>query len=161
MPIRCSSAERVARDQLIVVVAPSHPWAGRRDLGPAEMARGQWVLREPGSGTRSAFETALANLAPGAGPLRVALELPSNEAVRGAVEAGLGATAISASVAAPSLEAGLLVRLDLSPPRARLHRHPPRRTLPQPRRRGAAGAGGGVKGRRAPPLLHTGEGNGR
>jgi DNA-binding transcriptional LysR family regulator len=36
------------------------------------------------------------------------LELPSNEAVRGAVEAGLGATAISASVAAPSIEAGLL-----------------------------------------------------
>jgi DNA-binding transcriptional LysR family regulator len=40
--------------------------------------------------------------------LRVQLELPSNEAVRAAVEAGLGATAISASVAAPSLEAGLL-----------------------------------------------------
>jgi DNA-binding transcriptional LysR family regulator len=49
------------------------------------------------------------------GALRLALELPSNEAVRAAVEAGLGATAISASVAAPSLEAGLLhrVRFDL------------------------------------------------
>ena len=42
------------------------------------------------------------------GTLRIALELPSNEAVRAAVEAGLGATAISASVAAPGLEAGLL-----------------------------------------------------
>ena len=40
--------------------------------------------------------------------LRVAMELPSNEAVRAAVEAGLGATAISASVAAPAIEAGLL-----------------------------------------------------
>jgi uncharacterized protein YjbJ (UPF0337 family) len=40
--------------------------------------------------------------------LRICLELPSNEAVRAAVEAGLGATAISASVAAPSIEAGLL-----------------------------------------------------
>ena len=38
----------------------------------------------------------------------VALELPSNEAVRAAVEAGMCATAISASVAAPSIEAGLL-----------------------------------------------------
>ncbi len=107
---------RVARDQLIVVVAPGHPWAGRRGLAPAEMAAGEWVLREPGSGTRSAFESALAALVPGAGPLRVALELPSNEAVRGAVEAGLGATAISASVAAPSLEAGLLVQVDLPLP---------------------------------------------
>jgi DNA-binding transcriptional LysR family regulator len=40
--------------------------------------------------------------------LRVQLELPSNEAVRAAVEAGMGATAISASVAAPSIEADLL-----------------------------------------------------
>jgi DNA-binding transcriptional LysR family regulator len=40
--------------------------------------------------------------------LRITVELPSNEAVRAAVEAGLGATAISASVAAPSIEAGLL-----------------------------------------------------
>ena len=38
----------------------------------------------------------------------MALELPSNAAVRAAVEAGLGATAISDSVAAPSIEAGLL-----------------------------------------------------
>ena len=47
--------------------------------------------------------------------LRIALELPSNEAVRAAVEAGMGATAVSASVAASSLEAGLLhhVQLDL------------------------------------------------
>jgi DNA-binding transcriptional LysR family regulator len=46
----------------------------------------------------------------GASPerLRIAMELPTNEAVRAAVEAGGGAAAISASVAAPSLEAGLL-----------------------------------------------------
>ena len=41
----------------------------------------------------------------------MALALPSNESVRAAVEAGLGATALSASVAAPSLEAGLLVAI--------------------------------------------------
>ena len=98
----------VARDQLVVVVAPGHPWAGRQGLLPDDVGETEWVLREPGSGTRSAFEAALP---PAAAPLRVALELPSNEAVRGAVEAGLGATALSASVAAPSLEAGLLVRV--------------------------------------------------
>jgi DNA-binding transcriptional LysR family regulator len=69
---------------------------------------GEWVLREPGSGTRSVFEDALAHAGFATGALRVQLELPSNEAVRAAVEAGLGATAISASVAAPSIEAGLL-----------------------------------------------------
>jgi DNA-binding transcriptional LysR family regulator len=48
--------------------------------------------------------------------LRLALELPSNEALRAAVEAGLGATVISASVAAPSLEAGLLHRVRFNLP---------------------------------------------
>jgi DNA-binding transcriptional LysR family regulator len=61
------------------------------------------------------FEQALAGFGLKLDSLRIALELPSNEAVRAAVEAGMGATAISASVAAPSLEAGLLwhVRLEL------------------------------------------------
>ena len=106
----------IARDRLVLVVGAEHPWAGRRDLDPAELTRTEWVLREPGSGTRAEFETALLGhfgLSPAA--LHVALELPSNEAVRAAVEAGLGATVISASVAAPALEAGLLhlVPLDL------------------------------------------------
>lgn len=106
----------VASDQLVLVVAPDHPWATATDLTLRSAARtGDWVLREPGSGTRSAFEAALAAAGVPPGGLRVALELPSNEAVRAAVEAGMGATVISASVAAASLEAGLLhqVRLPL------------------------------------------------
>lgn len=100
--------EVVARDRLVVVVAPGHPWATAPGEGHVDPADSEWVLREPGSGTRSAFEGCLPS---GAVALRVAMELPSNEAVRAAVEAGLGATALSASVAAPSIEAGLLVRV--------------------------------------------------
>ncbi len=121
-------SEVVARDQLVLVVAPDHPWAGRAQADLAELADIEWVLREPGSGTRLAFAAELAR-AGLMSRLRVALELPSNEAVRAAVEAGAGATVISASVVAPSLEAGLLhrVRLDL-PDRAFLvlrHRERP------------------------------------
>ena len=46
----------------------------------------QWVLCEPGSGTRSVFEHALAKLGVDPGALRVTLELPSNEAVRAAAK---------------------------------------------------------------------------
>ena len=53
--------------------------------------------------------------------LRIQLELPSNEAVRAAVEAGLGAAAISASVAAASIEAGLLRPVDFSLPEREFH----------------------------------------
>jgi DNA-binding transcriptional LysR family regulator len=103
------------------VVGREHPWIGRARLTPAELREGEWVLREPGSGTRSAFEEALAHLGIEPGALRVQLELPSNEAVRAAVEAGLGATAISASVAAPSMEAGLLHQVAFRLPEREFH----------------------------------------
>jgi DNA-binding transcriptional LysR family regulator len=107
---------QVARDQLVIVVGPSHPWATAPCPFAADFAATEWVLREPGSGTRSAFEAALKGYGIAAATLPVALELPSNEAVRAAVEAGLGATALSASVAASSLEAGLLHRVAIPLP---------------------------------------------
>ncbi|MCB8875395.1 LysR family transcriptional regulator [Acidisoma silvae] len=109
-------ADEVARDQLVVLVAPSHPWVAAESLTLDQLADGPWVLREQGSGTRSAFEAAMSSFGVFSGSLKVLLELPSNEAVRAAVEAGLGATALSASVAAPSLEAGLLQTIDLKLP---------------------------------------------
>ncbi len=112
---------RVARDQLVVVVGPDHPWVGQERVEPAELADSEWVLREPGSGTRSAFEAALEGFGVPAATLTVSLELPSNEAVRAAVEAGMGATAISASVAAPGIEVGLLHRVALALPERDFH----------------------------------------
>jgi DNA-binding transcriptional LysR family regulator len=109
-------ASVVARDQLILVVSPEHPWAGCRTLTPAMLLDTEWVLREPGSGTRSEFEAALEALGVAAADLRVAMELPSNEAVRAAAEVGMGAAVMSASVAAPSLEAGLLHHVSFALP---------------------------------------------
>src|SRR5258708_12870424 len=118
-------SQPVARDQMIVVVGPEHPWIGRESVTPGEIADTKWVLREQGSGTRSAFEQALIGFGVAPNSLRVPLELPSNEAVRSAVEAGMGATAISASVAAPSLEAGLLYQGALQIPDRLFHLPPP------------------------------------
>ena len=108
--------EQVARDQLVVVVGAEHPWSRIDHPEPERLTEIEWVLREPGSGTRSVFEAALRDFGVPSGMLRIALELPSNESVRAAVEAGLGATAISASVAAPSLEAGLLHQVPIELP---------------------------------------------
>jgi DNA-binding transcriptional LysR family regulator len=107
---------QIARDQMVLVAAPTHPWAGKPTVTPSDLPHTKWVLREPGSGTRSEFEHAITGFGLTMNDLTIALELPSNEAVRGAVEAGLGATAISASAAAPSLEAGLLKILNLALP---------------------------------------------
>ncbi len=116
------AAATVAQDQLVLVVSPGHAWAaqtGRATVSPAELLDVDWILREPGSGTRSEFEAALEHLGIAPHDLRIALELPSNEAVRAAVESGMGATVISASVAAPSLEAELLHRVPLDLPERR------------------------------------------
>lgn len=104
----------VARDEMIVVVAPGHPWARRRE--PVDsLARSAWVLREPGSGTRLAFEEMMAEDGLSTADIDVALTLPGNMAVVGAVAAGLGATLVSSSAVAPSLSAGLLVQAPVQP----------------------------------------------
>jgi DNA-binding transcriptional LysR family regulator len=99
----------VARDRLLLVVGPSHPWAGRRKpVKAAQFQETAWVLRERGSGTRAIFDDALAahKLDPAA--LNVLLELPSNEAVATTVSGGAAASILSTSVVLSGLEAGLL-----------------------------------------------------
>ncbi|RAI44299.1 LysR family transcriptional regulator [Rhodoplanes roseus] len=104
------SERRFAGDRLILVVPPGHPLAGRPVLEPADLADADWILREPGSGTRSEFEEALRAAGQDPARLRIALELPSNEAVRAAVEAGGGVTVVSELVAASGLQSGRLKR---------------------------------------------------
>jgi DNA-binding transcriptional LysR family regulator len=103
------SVREVGKDKLIIVVAASHPLAGKRKLKPADLGQANWVLREPGSGTRTEFEAALKGAGLSITDLNVVLELPSNEAIRAAVEAGGCATAISELVADAGLRSGRLI----------------------------------------------------
>ncbi|WPE21873.1 HTH-type transcriptional regulator CysL [Shinella zoogloeoides] len=109
----------VARDRVLVVAPPGHPLAGR-PVTPDELTQTRWILREPGSGTRSALTSALDETA-----LDIALSLPSNEAVRSAVLAGNALTAVSEYVVRDDLAAGrlALVAFDLPERAFRLLRH--------------------------------------
>jgi DNA-binding transcriptional LysR family regulator len=111
--------EPVADDQLVLVVGPDHAWAKRRSVAIQDFGKTRWVLREPGSGTRAVFEAVLAEQGLALSALDVALELPSNEAVRSAVEAGAGATVISQLVAADAIKAKSLIRIDAALPNRR------------------------------------------
>ncbi len=115
----------VGTDQLVLLVPPGHPAARSCPLRPHDLLSMSWVLRERGSGTRSSLEAALASAGIEASALTVAMTLPSNEAVLAAVEAGAGATALSETVAHPSLCAGRLVRAPFELPirHFRLLRH--------------------------------------
>jgi DNA-binding transcriptional LysR family regulator len=113
------SVTPVADDEMVLVVAPSHPRA-KRPLRPvSQITQASWVVREVGSGTRAVLESAVSKLGIDMRDLDIALELPSNEAVRGAVEAGSGITIISKLVVAASLKAKTLVALDVQLPKRR------------------------------------------
>jgi DNA-binding transcriptional LysR family regulator len=107
----------VAEDRLALVVAVSHPWATNPPKGPEDFRNASWICRELGSGTRSVLEAALPALGIARQDLRIALELPSNEAVCAAVEAGAGVTIISRLVVGRALTAGLLVEIAVELPR--------------------------------------------
>lgn len=109
------SARQVALDEMIVVVAPDHPWADGRPLSPTDFPQAQWVLRERGSGTRLAFESLLQKAGLDIDALDVAMVLPENEPLVGIVEAGIGATLMSRSVVAMKLENGLLTEVNIPP----------------------------------------------
>ncbi|HEY0247675.1 MAG TPA: LysR family transcriptional regulator [Gryllotalpicola sp.] len=103
------AATTLARDELVVVVAPGHPWAGRRDIGAAELARTPLIAREPGSGTRLAAEQMLAEA--GHPPVPPLAELPATAAIRTTVAAGAGPSVLSILAVRDDLAAGRLVRV--------------------------------------------------
>ena len=79
-------------DALEVFAAPDHPLAKKRRLTPTDFARADWIVREPGSGTRETFDLAVAGVLPS---VNIKLELSHTEAIKRAVESGLGIGCIS------------------------------------------------------------------
>jgi DNA-binding transcriptional LysR family regulator len=79
-------------DELVLVVAPDHPWARRREIAPGELGSVALLVREEGSATRQVTERALQRARVG---YRPAMELDHPEAIKQAVMAGLGAAFVS------------------------------------------------------------------
>lgn len=85
-------------------------------IDAAWLRAAHWVLREEGSGTRSSLMSGIASLGIDPALLKVKLVLPSNEAVRTAVETGGSVSALSSLVVRGALTAGRLHQLDLKLP---------------------------------------------
>lgn len=111
------SARVVAEDELVVVVSPDSPLA-RAEGASADMllAETVWVLREEGSGTRSEFEAMLRAMGYDPRRRKIALVLPSNEAMISAVRMSHAACAVSRLAVAPLLDRGELVALNFPRP---------------------------------------------
>jgi DNA-binding transcriptional LysR family regulator len=100
-----------ACDQLVLVVPADHPWRRRRRVSVQELCEQPLILREAGSGSRWCLERALTQAGKSAQNLRVALELGSNEAIKEAVESGIGVSILSRWAVRKELRYGTLKAL--------------------------------------------------
>ncbi len=106
------------KDEVVLVVAPDHPWAKRTEVSPAEVARTPLVSREEGSGTRLAMERALEIVVGAGSVVAPAAELSTTAAVRATIVAGGGVGALSARAVRDDLDAGRLRRVHIDGPAA-------------------------------------------
>ena len=107
-------------DQLVVVTAPDHELAKRGDkVRPADIVGYPFVSREEGSGTRDFITQYLLEAKVKPSDMDFCLELGSPEAIKGAVEAGMGITIISRSIIGKELKLNTLCELQLDPPLSR------------------------------------------
>ena len=104
-------------DELVVFCAANHPLAAKRSLSTRDIKEAAWVLREPDSGARQTFDKAMAGLLP---HLNVYMEFKHNEAIKNAVESGLGIGCLSQIVLQRNFANGDLVPLEL--PRRNMRR---------------------------------------
>lgn len=104
-------------DELVVFCAADHPLAQKKTLTNRDIREAMWILREPDSGARQTFERALAGILP---DINIYLELKHNEAIKNAVESGLGIGCLSQIVLQKNFANGDLVPLTL--PRRNMRR---------------------------------------
>ena len=101
------------RDELLVIMPPTHCLAAKKKVRLRSLVHERWVLREKGSGTLSTLESVLAEQ--GARLLRVR-EIGHTEAIKRAVEAGMGLGCLSALAVSREVQAGSLAALKIDPP---------------------------------------------
>lgn len=104
------SAKPFMDNPLVVIAAPNHPLAGQRQIPLQRLVEEPYIGREPGSGTRGAVEKFFAD---NGLTIKAAMEMNKNEAIKQAVEAGLGLGVVSLHTVQAELAAGHLSVLDV------------------------------------------------
>jgi DNA-binding transcriptional LysR family regulator len=110
-PKDASSAQSIYDDRLVPIAAPDHPIRQRKRLTAAMVCREDLIFREIGSGTRDVVEEVLNRLRLQCKPL---MSLGSTEAIKRAVEAGVGLAIVSELAVENEVRAGTLVVLPVA-----------------------------------------------
>lgn len=103
-------AEIFMPNPLVVIAPPSHPLAREKAIALERLKAETFLVREPGSGTRSLMERVFAEKAL---DLATPIEMSSTEAIKQGVEAGLGLAVLSVHTLEMELALRRLVVLDV------------------------------------------------
>jgi len=107
------------KDDLVVVVPTDHELTKLKKVSVKELLKYPFICREEGSGTRKVITEHLHSQGIGKHALKACLELGSPEAVKGAIEAGMGISVLSSVSITKELKLGILKTIPLDPPLSR------------------------------------------
>lgn len=97
------------RDELVIFASPAHALATKDTISGEDLAEADWILREPGSGTREVFDNAVTGHIP---RINLLLEFSHTEAIKHAVESGIGIGCASRRTLEDALRTGSVIILD-------------------------------------------------
>jgi DNA-binding transcriptional LysR family regulator len=111
--------EECRTDELVLIVPPGHELAKEESVPIQRLTDYPFICREEGSGTREVMIESMQAAGVSNGDLNLAMELGSLEAIKGAVEAGMGVSILSKATLSKELKLGSLVAVSLDPPMMR------------------------------------------
>ncbi|MBN2034898.1 MAG: LysR family transcriptional regulator [Deltaproteobacteria bacterium] len=100
------------RDELVVAVSASHPWAGRKTVSHKELSEAPYISREAGSGTLQTTENYLRSRGiEGTESFHIVARFGTSTAVKEGIKAGLGFSIISYFALDTEIKTGILTPL--------------------------------------------------
>ncbi|MGD8782996.1 MAG: selenium metabolism-associated LysR family transcriptional regulator [Thioalkalispiraceae bacterium] len=108
--------EECRTDHLVLIVPPGHELANEEKVSIEKIIQYPFICREEGSGTREVMIESMQTAGINPSDMRIAMELGSLEAIKGAVETGMGVSILSKATLLKELQLGTLVAVDTDPP---------------------------------------------
>lgn len=104
------------QDDMVVIAPPDHPLAAKKSATVDDIRGSMFLCREEGSGTREVFIDYIGERGHSMDELDLGMELGSPEAVKSAVEAGLGVSVVSEATVEKERRLGSIAVIPLDPP---------------------------------------------
>jgi DNA-binding transcriptional LysR family regulator len=100
--------EKLIQDELVLIVPPQHTFAKRKEVSLFEITTEPFIMREEGSGTRQMIEKYFAKHGINLQNMKISMILGSTEAIKHAVENGMGISIVSRWAALKEAKFGTL-----------------------------------------------------